>query len=85
MCVCVCVCVCKISFNQGNTEQGIIPIRTNKIFKNRILNFNIPSKELNLNKFHRANIFKKKKKINKKKDNKIMRPIFVSWGKNIHI
>ena len=43
----------------------MIPIRTNKIFKNRILNLNDPSKELNVNKIHRVNNFfsqKKKKK-----------------------
>ena len=34
----------------------MISIRTNKkIFKNRISNSNIPGKELNVNKIHRAN------------------------------
>ena len=42
-------------FNPVNVEEGIIPIRTNKIFKNKILNFDIPGKELNVNKIHRAN------------------------------
>ena len=50
-------------FNQVNLESGIIPIRTNKkIFKNRIINLNIPGKELNVNKIHRANKFSQKKK-----------------------
>ena len=38
----------KILFNPENLEEGIIPIRTNKIFKNRILNSDIPGKELNV-------------------------------------
>ena len=32
---------------------------TNKIFKNRILNLNIPDEELNVKKIHKANNFKK--------------------------
>ena len=45
-------------------RKGIIPLRTNKIFKIRILNLNNPVKELNVNKIHRANnfLYKKKKK-----------------------
>ena len=39
----------------------MIPIKTNKIFKKRILNQNNTSKELSVNKIHRANIFSKKK------------------------
>ena len=38
----------KILFNPVNLELGIIPIRTNKIFKNRILILNNPGKELNV-------------------------------------
>ena len=41
----------------------IIPIRTNKIFKNRISKLNNPGKVLNVNKIHRANNFLLKKKI----------------------
>ena len=41
----------------------MIPIRTNKkIFKDRILNLNIPGKELNVNKIHRASKFPPPKK-----------------------
>ena len=38
-------------------------MKTNKIFKNRILNLNNPCKEFNVNKIHRANIFFQKKKL----------------------
>ena len=38
-------------------ELGIILIRTNKIFKNRILSLNNSGQELNVNKIHRANNF----------------------------
>ena len=41
--------------------MGIILVGTNEIFKNRILNLNIPGKELNVNKIHRANNFFQKK------------------------
>ena len=42
----------------SKSRIGIIPTRTNKeIFKNRILDLNIPGKELNVNKIHRANNF----------------------------
>ena len=41
--------------------MGIIPIRTNKVFKNRILNLTNPGKEFNVNKIHRANNFFHKK------------------------
>ena len=61
------VCMYKIFFNPVNPEKGIIPIRTNKIFKNRILNLNIPGEELNVNKIHRANKYFSKKKKKKKK------------------
>ena len=44
ICVCVCVCVCVILFNLVNPEKRIIPIRTYKIFQNRILNLNDPVK-----------------------------------------
>ena len=52
----------KILFSPVNPESEIIPISTNKIFKNRILNLNNPGKELNVNKIHRANNFLLKKK-----------------------
>ena len=39
----------------------MIPIRTNEIFKNRILNLDNPGKDLNVNKIHRANNFLLKK------------------------
>ena len=39
------VYIYKILFNPVNPESGIIPIRINK---NRILNLNIPGKELNV-------------------------------------
>ena len=42
-------------FNTVNPEWGIIPMGTNKIFKNRVLNSNNSGKELNVNKIHRAN------------------------------
>ena len=59
----------KILFNPVNLELGTIPSRTNKIFKNRILNLSNPGQELNINKIHRANnfLFKKKKKKKKRK------------------
>ena len=56
-CRCACVCIYKILFNTVNLESGTIPTRTNKIFKNRILNLSNPSQELNVNKIHRANNF----------------------------
>ena len=43
-----------ILFNPINPELGTIPSRTNKIFKNRILNLNNPGQELNVNKIHGA-------------------------------
>ena len=45
--------------------MGTISSRTNKIFKNRILNLNNPGQKLNVNKIDCANylLFKKKKKI----------------------
>ena len=56
-------------FNPVNPELGTILSRTNKIFKNRILNLNNPGQGLNVNKNHRANyfLFKKKKKKKKRK------------------
>ena len=51
----------KILFNPVNPELGIIPIRTSKMFKNRISNLNNPIKELNVNKINRANNFLLKK------------------------
>ena len=48
-------------FNRVNSGEGIIPIRTNKIFKSRILDLNNPGKELNVNKIQRANNFPSKK------------------------
>ena len=47
----------KILFNPVNSELGTIPNRTNKIFKNRILNLSNPGQELNVNKILRANNF----------------------------
>ena len=44
-----------ILFNPVNPELGTITRKTIKIFKNRILNLDIPGKELNVNKIHRAN------------------------------
>ena len=46
-----------ILFSPVNPEKGIIPIRTNKIVKKRILNLDNPGKELHVNKIHRANNF----------------------------
>ena len=40
----------KILFNPVNPELGINPIKTNKIFKNRLSNLNNPGNELNVNK-----------------------------------
>ena len=42
----------KILFNPVNMELGTIPSRTNKIFKNGILNLSKPGQELNVNKIH---------------------------------
>ena len=47
----------KILFNPVIPESGIIPIRTNRILQNRILNLNNPGKKLNVNKIHRVNNF----------------------------
>ena len=51
------ISIYKTLFNPLNLKTGIIPIRTNKIFKNKILNLNNPGKELNVNKMHTANNF----------------------------
>ena len=44
-------------FNSVNPELGTIPSRTNKIFKNRILNLSNSGQELKVNKIHRENYF----------------------------
>ena len=44
-------------FNPVNPELGIIPSKTQKIFKNRILNLSNPGQKLNVNKIHRAKKF----------------------------
>ena len=54
MYVCMYVCMYKILFNPMNLELGIMPIRTHRIFKNRILNSNNPDKKLKVNKIPRA-------------------------------
>ena len=46
-----------ILFNPINPELGTIPSRTNRIFKNRILNLSNPNQEFNVNKIHRAYIY----------------------------
>ena len=48
-----------ILFNPVNLEEGIIPIRINKIFENRISNLNNPGEALNANKNHWENNLKK--------------------------
>ena len=64
--------------NPVNPELGIIPIRTNKIFENRILNLNNPGKELNVNKIHRANNPPAKNKKNTIGDIKMIMNLFPS-------
>ena len=41
-----------ILFHPVNPELGTIPSRTDKIFKNRILNLNNPGQEMYVNKIH---------------------------------